>query len=112
MAKCQHAGCSANATKSGFCFWHDPAKAQERREACVKGGKGRLKQADSVDDTAMDINDIKRVLSGGIRELRASGQDVIGRNRAIGYLASILLSAIQQSDIEARLEALEKKIAS
>ena len=110
--KCSKDGCKANATASGFCYWHDPDKSQERRVACIKGGKGRLKPADSIDDTAMDINDIKCVLSGGIRELKASGQDVIGRNRAIGYLASILLSAIQQSDIEMRLEALEKKIAS
>ena len=112
MAKCQHTGCRANSMRdSQYCYWHNPDTAEQRRQASASGGKGRLKMACS-DDTPLTIDDIKMTLSVSIRELQASNADVIGRNRGIGYLASILLTAIQSSDFENRLEALEKKMTT
>ena len=96
---------------SDRCYWHNPNTEKKRKESSRKGGKGRLKPSANV-NTPMTIDDIKAVLSGSIRELQSSNADVVSRNRGIGYLASILLSAIQSSDFEQRLSELERRMTT
>ena len=109
--KCKHPGCKSYALKSdpdGLCFWHSPATAEQRRQAGRRGGaRGKLERDDSIET----IQDVKRVLAETIRELRTVSTDVVSRGRCIGYLCSILLTAIKDSDIEQRISALEARFA-
>ena len=37
------APCQARPTKSGYCFSHDPSLKEKRRQARVRGGKGKAR---------------------------------------------------------------------
>lgn len=94
---------------SRFCFFHDPAKAEERQAAQAAGGRRGLARTLS-DDTA-DINiengqDVVRLISETINQVRRGQLDPRVAN-AVGYLANVLLKAVEQGDVEERLAALE-----
>ena len=94
---------------SRFCFFHDPAKAEERRAAQAMGGRqGKVK---TLPDTAPDVNvengqDVVRLISETINQVRRGEIDPRVAN-AVGYLANVLLKAAEQGDVEERLAALE-----
>jgi hypothetical protein len=52
------------------------------------------------------VNDVTALLAQTINQVRCGSVDSKTGN-AVGYLASVLLKALQQGDIEARLQALE-----
>jgi hypothetical protein len=108
--KCLKDGCKANATSSGYCYWHCPERAEERQQACSDGGKARLAD-DKIDDSVLELTDIKKILSKCIRKLNISNDKSIGKYRAIGYLAGVYITNIQQVELEARVVELEKKLA-
>jgi hypothetical protein len=109
--KCTKPGCKAPALLkgSGLCFWHDPTMSDKRSKAGVKGGsRGKIPKADVDID---DIQGIKRLLVETINEVRnCNAESMVQKGRAVGYLASILLVALEKSDIEARLARLEAAI--
>jgi hypothetical protein len=107
--KCTKPGCKSyglHDDPEGLCFWHSQKTRDKRRQAGVKGGsRGKLHKAE------VDINDIqgvKRLLVETINEVRNCNADsMVQKGRAVGYLASILLVALEKSDIEQRLARLE-----
>ncbi len=89
-----------------YCFWHSPQTAERRRQAGRKGGsKGKL-QVKGVD--IQSVEDVRRVLSEALSELRASpSENVSTKARAIGYLCSIALVALEKGNLEERIARLE-----
>jgi hypothetical protein len=109
--KCKHPGCKSYALKDssdGLCFWHSHTTAEKRRQAGRKGGaRGKLDRSDNI----KDMSDVKRILSETIAELRTDSTNVVSRARAVGYLLSVWVTAYEKSDLEARIAALEARIA-
>ena len=98
---------------SEFCFWHDPAHADEAAEARRLGGLRRRKE--KAIEGAYDLGGLEDVAS--IRRLleiaaadTLSLENSIARSRTLGYLAGVALKALEVSHIEDRLQALEAAI--
>ena len=94
---------------SDFCFFHDPSKAGERREAQSLGG--RQNRMRTLDATAPDVRvencqDVVLLLSQTINQVRKGQIDPRVAN-AVGYLANVLIRATEQGELEKRLAELE-----
>lgn len=94
---------------SGFCFFHDPTKTEERRAAQSFGGsQNRMKTlaADTPDVKVADCRDVVNLISETINQVRKGQVDPRVAN-AVGYLANILIKAVEQGELEGRLAELE-----
>ena len=56
------------------------------------------------------VQDVRECLSEQIVRVRNSKADTIVKARVIGYLAGVILKAIEVGDLEKRLEAIEKEL--
>jgi hypothetical protein len=107
--------CRANARRdSTFCFFHDPATAAQRDAARQAGGRQRSRRAAVLPPTAPDlelkaVSDVVKVLGESINQTRRGELDPKVAN-AVGYLASVLLRALQGETQEMRLQALERVV--
>jgi len=103
-------GCQAAALPaSDFCFFHDPSKAAERREAQALGGRqNRMKTlaADAPDVNVEDCQGVVRLMSATINQVRKGHIDPRVAN-AVGYLANVLVRAAEQGELERRIVELE-----
>jgi hypothetical protein len=105
--------CQANAINgSSFCFFHDPAKAEARQGARSAGG--RKHRAATLAATVPDlplktVGDVSELLALTINHVRRGELDPRVGN-CVGYLAGVLLKALEQGDIETRLSALEVSV--
>jgi len=94
---------------SGFCFFHDPAKAEDRRAAQSFGGsQNRMKTlaADAPDAKIADCRDVVTLLAETINQVRKGQVDPRVAN-AVGYLANVLIKAVEQGELEDRVADLE-----
>jgi hypothetical protein len=94
---------------SEFCFFHDPSKAERRKEAQAAGGRqNRMKTLDaSTPDVKVENSgDAIALISRTINEVRRGQIDPRVAN-AVGYLSNILIRAIDQDRLESRIEKLE-----
>jgi len=104
--------CGANAqATNGLCVFHDPAKAADGRRARRAGGISRSRVAtvlphDTPDHPLGNTNDVSALLGDSINRLRRGELDPKVAN-AMGYLASVLLRALEQGPLEERLAKLE-----
>ena len=99
---------------SGFCFFHDPTKAEDRRAAQSAGGsQGRIKTLpeDAPDVKIEDCQDVAKLIAQTINQVRRGELDPRVAN-AVGYLANVLIKAVEQGDHEKRLEELEALISN
>lgn len=95
--------------ESDFCFFHDPEREAERHEAQSAGGRhGRLKTLpESTPDVKVEnCTDVVSLISATINQVRRGQVDPRVAN-AVGYLANVLIRAVEQSEVEQRLAALE-----
>jgi hypothetical protein len=103
-------GCKSSALPgSNFCFFHDPTKAAERREAQALGGRHhRIKTLDATasDVKVEDFGDVVALISEIINQVRKGVIDPRVAN-SVGYLANVLIKAFEQNDLEKRIESLE-----
>ena len=103
--------CEANPMKdSEFCFTHNPETKEAKRLAAIKGGKSPKKNYDPL--TPVEISDNKSVvnlLATTINEVRQGEIDLRVAN-CIGYLAGHLIKALEVSEIESRIETIERVI--
>ena len=98
---------------SEFCFFHDPARAAQRAAARRTGGQhGRaaVLPADTPARAVKTAADVIDLLSETINQVRVGAVDPRVGN-CVGYLAGIILKAVEQGDMEERLAALEAIIA-
>ncbi|MGB2754661.1 MAG: hypothetical protein WBD75_01930 [Phycisphaerae bacterium] len=102
--------CRANALpNSAFCFFHDRARAAERKAAQRAGGsvgKTAVLPPDTPDAPLGSVVDVITLLGQTINQIRRGEIDPKVAN-AIGYLSATLLRALEQGDIERRLAELE-----
>ena len=103
--------CNANAMRdSGFCFTHNPATKEAKKEAVTKGGKSPKKNYNPLLPVKIeDSADVAQLLSKTINEVRAGEIDLRVAN-CIGYLSGHLIKALEVSDLEKRVEEIEKHI--
>ena len=74
-----------------------------------KGGSRKHKNA--ADMEIETVADVKAIIAECINSLRcAPAESLIARGRAIGYLCGVMIDAIEKGDIEARIDALERKL--
>jgi len=98
--------------ESDFCFFHDPDKAEKRREAQSLGGRHnhmKTLNPDAPDVKIENIQDTVPLLSETINQVRKGEIDPRIAN-SVGYLANVIIKAVEQSDIEKRLEEIEKAV--
>jgi hypothetical protein len=105
-------GCAAQAQLGkDLCIFHDPTRANDGRRARRAGGLSRTRPAvvlapDTPDHPLGSASDVSALLSDSINRLRRGQLDPRVTN-AMGYLASVLLRALEQGPIEERLAKLE-----
>ena len=105
---CQKPNCKAKALKNDeYCYFHSETTKDQRAKSSKKGGS--RKRTNIADIEIDSVADLKQILADAINDLRRSKVGVVGRTRAIGYLAGVMIEAIDKSDIEARIDALERK---
>jgi hypothetical protein len=102
---CQAWSCNG----SEYCFWHDPDRLQDRAAARRRGGQARhgrsvIASGDPV--TIESLGDLVELVNRAINDVLLL-ENSIARARALGYLAGVAITALQQSEIERRLAALE-----
>ncbi len=99
---------------SRFCFFHDPAREDERQAGRRTGGKvGRAAVLPS-DSAFMDIKtsaDVVALLADTINRVRVGEIDPRVGN-CVGYLAGVMMKAIEEGATEDRLKALEAAVES
>ena len=101
---------------SRFCFWHDPDREEERQAAQAKGGLARHgRQIGPTGDVRepVEVKDLGALVPLLERELNSvlTLEKSIARARCIGYLAGVSVKILEISDLAARVEALEEKLA-
>jgi hypothetical protein len=97
---------------SDFCFFHDPSKAAERREAHAAGGRqNRMKTLDTdVPDVEIkDCKDVVALLSETINQVRKGLIDPRVAN-SVGYLANQVVRVLAQDELADRIERLEQLV--
>lgn len=96
---------------NGLCIFHDPTRLADGQRARRAGGLTRTRvakvlPADTPDYRLGNANDVSALLGDSINRLRRGELDPRVAN-AIGYVASVLLRALEQGPIEERLAKLE-----
>ena len=96
---------------SDFCFAHDPTKAAERKAARARGGRARHgRNLDGAGNagpvTISTVPDVVGLLARTVNDVLTL-ENSIQRARAIGYLAGVIVKALEVSDLEERLTAIE-----
>lgn len=89
---------------------HDPAMAERQKVAAALGGKSSKKNTDPLEAIVVtSMGDVARLLGKVINEVREAKIDLKVAN-CIGYLSGHLVKAIESSDFEDRLKAIEEKL--
>jgi hypothetical protein len=118
--RCAHisstgASCGAWAVKdSAFCFYHDPRPdAIAKRERSRAKGNRRSNAQDGLPDWESRTLDTLESVRDALSELfnaGAKGDITAARLSALSAISNSISKAIEGSDIEARLAALEEKV--
>lgn len=92
---------------SDRCFAHAPEQAEKRAAARRRGGQaGKVAVLPSSDVPVRSLGDVVGLVEATINDVRCGRVDVRVAN-AVGVLANVAIKAIQQGELERRLEALE-----
>ena len=106
----ERCGADAQSGKT-ICVFHDPVKETDGKRARRAGGLTRSRvsavlSSDTPDHPLGTTTEIARLLGDSINQIRRGELDPRVAN-AMGYLASVLLKALQQGPVEERLAYLE-----
>lgn len=83
-----------------YCWWHDPANADERRRAASKGGRG--KPSRELRDLKRELEDLaKGVLDGSVDR---------GKGAVVNQILNTRLRAIELARKIKETEELEERI--
>jgi hypothetical protein len=97
---------------SAYCFFHDPARDGQRREARRKGAAARNRKPDPgpVEDVPLGtVADVAVLLGKTINEVRAGRMEPKVGN-AVAVLVGQLLAALRGGALEDRLRRLEEEL--
>ena len=96
-----------------FCFHHSPDRAAERAAARRRGGL-RLHHGDGggerPDVSIRDVRDIVRLLETAAGDVLARKPSV-QRARALVYISTTALKALEAANLEERITALERRMS-
>jgi hypothetical protein len=97
----------------GWCVFHDPEMAKERDEGRRRGGVARSRKAvtlppDTPDLPLRSVQDVVSALAETYNAVRTGRLDAKIGN-CLGVLAGVLLRAIEGSELEQRIAALEAR---
>lgn len=105
--------CNADAMNgSEYCYWHSPEiSPEERREAQARGGQaGKIKVKEPLEPIKIDTTkDVLTLITDSINRIRNGTMDVKLGN-TLGYLAGTAIKALEISELERRLETIEKHL--
>jgi hypothetical protein len=109
-AKSDGSPCSVRVREgSDFCFFHNPAKANERRAAQTLGGQGNRAPSlpiDAPEFTAQTVSDLVPLLVATINQVRR-GELAPNAGTTICNLANSLMKALEVRDLR-RLHDMEQ----
>ena len=97
---------------SDFCFVHDPALAQERKEARSRGGRRRHGRVlDGANDALEihDLSDVVRVLTEEVNLVR-SLEVSLSRGQVVARLCQVLAGIYVDAELERRVTELEARL--
>jgi hypothetical protein len=104
--------CLAKAQKErSYCFFHDPAEAEKRRAAQVRGGQGNHKTMvpmtsllESVPVNKSDLIALYAAMINGIFRAELHPNSA----RAVGYIANGMAKAMDDRDLREQLRDLQE----
>lgn len=104
--------CKGKALPSGFCRFHDPAKAAEHRRACAAGGRARSRKLATLAADAPDLplavpRDMLAALADTFNRVRRGELDPRVGN-CLGLLAGQIMKALELTDLGERIAELER----
>jgi hypothetical protein len=94
-----------------YCWWHDPANAEARKQAAIRGGKRGGRPSVELARLATHFEELAdKVLSGEIERGRGAvaGQLLNGARAC----TRDSLAAREQEELVARMEAIEEALGS
>ena len=94
-----------------YCFFHDPEKADIQQAARSKGGQQNVHRPLQTDVGRLPLRDAGSVvafLEETVNDVRTGSIDARVGN-CLGYLAGVVLKALEHSELEERVAALEEK---
>lgn len=104
--------CQAFATNgSDTCYRHNVATKEQALEASSSGGKARRQYHQLGKKMKLESpKDIKKLMAKAINSLWTGNMPSNNPASSLGYLSKTFLDAHDKSDLEARVEDLEKRI--
>jgi hypothetical protein len=95
---------------SRYCFFHDPAKENERKEAQQRGGRANRATVLRSDAPDVPLNSLKDVvgLYARVINLQLKGEVSPKEASSLGYNFCQLAKLLEASSTEARIAALER----
>jgi len=104
--------CQANAMhESHYCFRHSKKTVNEALQASSNGGKAKRQYLCLGKPMSIKTpKDIKRLMARSINKLWSGEMPAGNPAGALGYLAKIFLEAYDKSELEIRMEAIEKRL--
>jgi hypothetical protein len=96
-----------------FCCFHDPELTEARAEGRRRGGVNRSKPAATLPPHTPDlslktVDDVVAALAETINQVR-TGKLAVNVGNCLGVLAGVLLRALEGSDLDRRIAALEAR---
>ena len=99
--------CAAAASANGYCFWHDPERAQVRSAARKLGGYHRARGLVSGDAvTVANVADVLTLINAVIRDAWCLDNSP-ARARVLLQAADSARGVLEVADLEARIARLE-----
>ena len=90
-----------------YCFFHSAKYQKARKEAVLKGGNSlKRNYGKETEVTISNSTEVLKLLEETINDLR-QGKTSVKIANAVGYISGIALRAIEQGDLEKRMEVLE-----
>lgn len=96
---------------SAYCYIHDPAKAAERAKARQKGGRARhgrtgIEPSEQEQIDELTSENVLKVLTIAVNDCLKLERS-LARSRTLASIAATAIKAIEATELEARIAALE-----
>lgn len=97
---------------SRYCYFHDPEREADRQSSRRRGGRVRSRRAavlpaETADLPLKSLGEVAVLLAETINQTRKGTLDCRVAN-SVAYLAATLARVLEQSDLEKRVESLER----
>lgn len=97
----------------GLCFAHDPTQAAARAIARKRGGRERARGSAATREAVSlrSADDVRQLIERAVADTLALENSAL-RNRTVGALVGVALRTIEVGELEARLAAMEARLAA